>query len=309
MKTVLLTGAGGFLGRHVWRHCQAQGWRVLAMVTTPDSPACQLAEGGDRVLCGRLPEAHLADLLAEAPDYCVHLAGGASVPGSLADPGGDFHNAVAATEALCAALVRHAPRTRLAFVSSAAVYGNPQRLPVDEEAPLAPISPYGFHKCMAELVVRKHHVVWGLPAVTLRPFSLYGPGLRKQLFWDIHKKWKTEPEVALFGDGLETRDFLHVGDLLAALDLVLRLDAFAGGVYNVASGRETSIRDAAMLFLATLERRFGQGRPLRFTGQHKPGDPARWKVDVSRLAALGEFSPRPLEEGLADYADWLATIP
>ncbi len=304
-QTVLITGAGGFIGTHLWRFLQDQGYRVQAMVSTPDAPACTLAADGDAILCGRLPEVHLDEVLAEKPAFCVHLAGGASVPASLADPSQDFHNAVVATEALMAALQRHSPDTRTVFLSSAAVYGNPACLPITEDCRIDPISPYGHHKRMAELTCLKYQRLYGQPVSILRPFSIYGPGLRKQLFWDIFRKWKHDDDVALFGDGQETRDFLHIHDLLAAIHLSMLAAAFEGEAINVASGQETSIREAATCLLTALEQATGVAKPLRFTGQAKPGDPTRWHVDIAALSALGPFAAMSLEDGLTDTAQWL----
>lgn len=302
---VLLTGAGGFIGRHLWRFLQEKGYRVLAMVNSPETPACELAGEGDTLVCGRLPDIPLEAYLAEKPAYCVHLAGGASVPASLADPATDFYNSVVATEALLSALSLHSQDTKVLFLSSAAVYGNPACLPVSETCLIDPISPYGHHKRMAELVCQKYNQLYGQPMTILRPFSVYGPGLRKQLFWEMYGKWKAHGEVALFGDGQESRDFLHVRDLLTAVHLSMLGAGFHGEAINVASGVETTIQGAAALFLKALEAETGQPIPLRFTGEMKPGDPARWQVDVARLRALGSFSPIPLEDGLAETARWM----
>src|SRR5207248_3256916 len=127
--------------------------------------------------------------------------------------------------------------------SSAAVYGQPDRLPVGETAPLRAISPYGEHRVVCETLLRDS----GLPAVVARVFSAYGEGLRRQVLWDICAKAINSAEVALDGTGDESRDFVHAEDVAAAVVVLIRKADFGGEPYNVATGVETRIGELARL--------------------------------------------------------------
>ena len=104
-------------------------------------------------------------------------------------------------------------RPRVVFVSSAAVYGNPPSLPVDEKATPCPMSPYGRHKVECEQLLREFHERIELPSVSLRVFSAYGEGLRRQIFWDVCVQALANGEIRLHGSGSETRDFVHAYDV------------------------------------------------------------------------------------------------
>ena len=122
---------------------------------------------------------------------------------------------------------------RLLLVSSAAVYGDPERLPVSEDAPLAPISPYGRHRAEAEEVALQS----GAPVVIARVFSAYGEGLRRQVLWDVAQRALVGGPVELSGTGEETRDFVHARDVAAAISAIAQRSAFDGEIVNVATGR------------------------------------------------------------------------
>jgi UDP-glucose 4-epimerase len=248
-----------------------------------------------------LPSAALADLIRhEEPQVCVHCAGRASVPLSLEDPAADFRDSTVITFELLDAMRTSAPACRVIFLSSAAVYGDPTELPVREEHSLAPLSPYGFHKRQCELLCEEFSRVYGIRTASARIFSAYGPGLRRQVVWDICQKALADGSVRLRGTGRESRDFIHAADVARALLLLAETAPARGETYNVATGEETTISQLAVLVLAALER---DGSPS-FDGVNPTGNPLRWQADVSRLHALG-FSPSfPLEKGVRQVANW-----
>ncbi len=295
MKTALITGVAGFLGRHIARQFARAAWRVIGIDDVPAENAPPLA----RFIRLKLP-ADLAPMLAEEkPQACIHCAGRASVPLSMNDPGGDFRDNVALTFEVLDALRRHAPECRFILLSSAAVYGNPA-LPVSERAPIAPLSPYGWHKRQAELLCEEFASVHGLPALAVRIFSAYGPGLRRQVVWDICERLLTTGTLALRGTGAESRDFIHAADVAAALALLAERAPARGEVFNLATGRETTIADLARLAAAAL----GVKAEPVFDGEKTPGQPVNWRADDSAIRALG-FAPRvSLEDGVRGVAAW-----
>jgi dTDP-glucose 4,6-dehydratase/UDP-glucose 4-epimerase len=250
----------------------------------------------------RLPHGDIGRILEEErPDHVVHCAGSSSVSDSIQDAAADFEKNVTITEHLMRAVAARSPRSKVTFISSAAVYGDPAHQPIDERASPAPLSPHGVHKLMAETVCRKVHTLDGVPLAILRVFSGYGPGLRKRLLWDIYKQWLCSARVSLYGSGEETRDFIYFDDIIEAIGVVMEAAPFRGDLFNIASGCETSVRTAAGLLLEAL----GGGKELEFTGQIRPGDPRRWQADVGAIRALGVRSGIAIEEGIRRYASWL----
>ena len=300
MKTVLITGVAGFLGRYVARHVVREGWRVIGIDDVPPENVQLTAVAFHRL---QLPSTALPEILrATAPDVCVHCAGRASVPLSMAEPKPDFEANAVLTFELLDALRLHAPRCRLLFLSSAAVYGDPAALPVTEDQPVAPLSPYGYHKRQAELLCEEFSRIYGLPTAVVRIFSAYGPGLRRQVLWDICSRALMTGHLSLGGTGEESRDFIHAGDVAAGLRVLAERAAAEGEIYNLASGCETTIRELATLLLRAL----GSEITPQFDGQRRAGDPLHWRADISRLQALG-FQPQiSRERGIAATAQWCA---
>lgn len=281
---VVVTGAAGFIGSRAASIFGDEGWDVVrAGRPNQQIPSPEFE---------RLLEEHDVDLV-------VHCAGPASVPASVADPGADRAGSVDVTRALVALLERRDPRPRLLLVSSAAVYGEPQELPVSESAVPAPISPYGRHR----LAVEELTAASSVPTAVARVFSAYGKGLRRQVMWDIARKALTGDAVELWGTGAESRDFLHVDDVGRALATIAARATFENDVYNVGSGEETTIARLAELILEAL----GTGATAAFRGVEREGDPARWRADTRRLRALGWSPSVELAEGVARYAAWVQT--
>jgi len=296
VRTALVTGARGFLGTRVAGSLVVNGYRVIGLDRVSGG-----ASSGVECRAVSLPDDSLGDILAsERPDVVVHAAGPASVGFSVKEPLSDFEGSVRVQAHLLDSVRRCAPDARVIALSSAAVYGNPTQLPVSEDAALAPISPYGYHKVMCEGLLKEYHAVYGLKTCALRIFSAYGAGLRRQLLWDVCEKAATDPVVRLFGTGEETRDFVHVDDIASAVVAVAGNASFDGEAYNVASGRETSVREVAELIVGQV----APSKPIEFSGEVREGDPLRWEADISRIEDLGFRPAIDVHEGLKAYAEW-----
>jgi UDP-glucose 4-epimerase len=179
---------------------------------------------------------------------------------------------------------------RLVYISSAAVYGEPQRLPIDENHPTKPLSPYGLSKLAGEQITQ----ILAPGAAVPRLFNVYGPGQTGPYAGVISKfieRAKRGLPPVIYGDGTQTRDFIHVADVAQFVEVVL--DRGAAGVFNVGTGRSVSIRELAIIVmqLAGLG-----GEPLY--GPPRPGDIKHSAADVSKARALGWEPSVPLEEGL-----------
>ena len=298
-RTILITGAGGFLARHTAAEFRAGGWRTLGLGRTDPDHVAALYDAFQ--LDDLADPSRVASLLDKfKPAAVVHLAAPSSVPESLRRPLPDLEAHVVTTARLFEAIRLSAIRTRVLLVSSAAVYGDPERFPVAEDARLRPVSPYGFHKLHQELICDESLAIFGIPAAKARVFSTFGPGLRRLAVWDLTKRMLAG-DMTVLGTGEEVRDYLYVADVASAFRAIVENGAFDGGAINVASGEGTTIAELARRIHA----RVGGDIPLHFTGNTQSGMPAAWVADVTQLRGLG-WAPRfTLDEGLGRTFEWI----
>ena len=298
-KAVLITGVSGFIGRALARYFAKQQYKVYGMdrISSENAPLADL-QGYEQI---ELPSPRLTQILANwQPDVLIHCAGRASVPAAMQDPHADYIDGPALTFEILEALRQNLPECGFILLSSAAVYGNPSHLPVAEDAPLQPISAYGYHKWQSEIICSEFATVFGLRTASARVFSAYGPGLRRQVMWDIVHRALTQPEIRLQGTGQESRDFIHAQDIARGLESILVNAPLLGEGYNLASGLEIRIADLANLILHEIE----NAPPLIFPGELPPGTPKNWWADITLISDLG-FKPEiSIEEGVADFVQW-----
>lgn len=288
---ILIIGSKGFIGSHLTLTMRALGHTVTESLSSFDER--EVAQG--------LRTQKIAGFFrSHQPDVCINCSGAAHVPSSFSDPLNDFSKNTVAVYEMLAAIRAYSPHTRFVHLSSAAVYGNPAVLPISERAPVNPVSPYGFHKLAAEQFCREFAVLYGTKTVSLRIFSAYGPGLRKQLLWDTYQKWKQSEVIELFGTGDETRDFIFIDDLCSAIAAVVQNGTFGGETVNMASGTSISVRDIVCKLVDEL----GGNKEIRFIGQKRPGDPDCWRADVSSLKELGFNTQTSIETGVKATAQW-----
>jgi nucleoside-diphosphate-sugar epimerase len=242
-------------------------------------------------------------IFKEKIDYCINAAGSGNVKYSFSHPLDDFDANTIAVAKVLETIKKNQPNCKYIHISSAAVYGNPHSLPINENFDINPLSPYGYHKWMSEIICREYYQLYNLPITIIRPFSVYGNGLKKQLLWDLCQKMKENTSVMLFGSGAETRDFIHISDVVDSIIAIAMLDSFQCEVYNIASNIEISIAKIARFF----EDNFPGKKTISFNGEIKLGDPLNWCADISKLKKLG-FEPQvSFEKGVVDYINWFLT--
>lgn len=235
--------------------------------------------------------------------FCVNCSGAANVNESISFPAKDyFLNSVNVFRMLDAIRI-YQPECRFINLSSAAVYGNPRQLPIDEMTPSVPISPYGYHKMHAEAICKEFTDLFGLKTLSLRIFSAFGNGLKKQIFWDMYEKSIESDKITLYGTGLETRDFIHVDDLVAAIHLCMLQASFSAESINLANGEEVTIREIAEIFISEV----GMEKEVEFNGVVNKGNPNYWCADISKLKSLGYQRRVSMKAGIASYCEWAQT--
>ena len=237
-------------------------------------------------------------------DVCINATGSANVAFSFKNPFIDFNLNVANVSKILDAIYKHNSECKFINFSSAAVYGNPQYLPINEEHPNKPISPYGVHKLQSEKLLNEYSNFFDLKTLSLRVFSAYGEGLKKQLFWDLYQKSLSNNEIQLFGTGDETRDFIYIKDLINAIELIISKSKFNGDTINIANGTENSISEVTSVFFNIVNPEV----KIKFTGNNKKGDPENWKSDISKLKQLGYEQKYTLKKGLTNYLKWLKEL-
>jgi UDP-glucose 4-epimerase len=296
---ILVLGSEGFIGSHLVEYFRRQHEVSGAgLVPEPSQPYRYFQ------VTAANPD-WLSIFQSQAFDVCINAAGSASVPYSMQHPGIDFEYNVLHTKQVLETIRLHSPACRYLHISSAAVYGSPRSLPVKEDHHIQPLSPYGWHKYMAENLCREYTYIYNVPTAMVRPFSVFGPGLRKQLFWDLYQKSKSgNKKIELWGTGNESRDFIYISDLCLSFDLIIQHSSFQAGIYNIASGVETTVKEAAGLLFAELDKSI----EITFNNHVREGDPLNWKADISGITRYG-FAPKmSFAQGIKNLGQWLRSL-
>jgi UDP-glucose 4-epimerase len=297
----IVTGGAGFIGGHLVAALAAQGVAVTSIDrrrVTRDLPA------GAREVTLDLRDAERtrAAVTEAGPEVVYHLAAQASVAVSMREPREDIETNVLATVELARAAADAGCR-RFVFVSSGgAMYGQPEALPAPETAPVEPESIYGASKAAAELYLAVVGRQTGMEVAVVRPSNVYGPwqdphGEAGVVAIFSQRMLRGEP-VTIFGDGTQTRDYVYVGDVVAAVRAAA--DAPVPATCNVCTGVETSTQ---RIFDELA--RFAAYERAPVYGPERPGDIAKIALDPARAFAAWGWRPAvALEDGLRETVDW-----
>ena len=308
---VLVTGGAGFIGSHLAERLVRAGHQVVVL----DNEATGRPENvppGARYLTGDV--ARLEDLepaFALRPDAVFHVAGQVSLIRSFTDPVIDLRTNVQGTVQVLRLCVQHRV-PRLLYASSMTVYGGTDVLPTPEETPCRPVSYYGIAKYAAERYVHttaeRVDLGFDFRVTSFRMYNVYGPRqaldnpYQGVLGIFLGNLLRDEP-ITIFGDGEQSRDFVYVGDVVDAWVGALDNPASYGQVFNLGSGRQTSINELADRTLAA----FGRTRRdhgVKY-GPGRPGEQRFVEADITRArAALGWRPQVSFESGLAETVHW-----
>jgi UDP-glucose 4-epimerase len=304
---VLVTGASGFVGTVTAVEALRRGWQVLGCGRSEQAPT-HLTCSWQRWSDDAEAMAHVVECFA--PDVVFHAAGSASVAASFEAPEMDWAASGGTLTTLLEAVRRSGAKPLIMFPSSAAVYGNPDQLPVPESDTLHPISPYGRHKVRCEELAREYRDAHGLRIVVFRLFSLFGPQQRRLLARELFEQAHGPSScITIGGTGHETRDYISGSDFgcavadFAKLHRESPMTKLEPWIFNVASGTETPILRLAEMMKSAV----GCAKQIVCRNQVRPGDPTRWVADVSAFKhACPSWSPQSMEEALRDtVAAWV----
>ena len=298
LKNVLITGGTGFIGKNTAIYFSQHvpvygiGHGSFEKHNRPSSPFTQWIEDD-------ISYVSLHESLNEVPALVIHCAGGSSVAASIAEPKRDFQRNLETTLEILEYLRLYSPKSRFIYISSAAVYGNVAHLPIQEDETCMPISPYGLHKKFAEELCHFYHLHYHIPMTIVRPFSVYGPGLKKQLLWDACTKLSSN-QSQFFGDGTELRDWIHISDLVTLLGNIAQSEMTVFETINACSGKGETVADV----LTTMKHYFPSVPPISFNHNAKGGDPIGLVGSNSKALHIGWKPSISLDEGIKDYILW-----
>jgi len=304
--TILVTGGAGYIGSHMVHALVDAGERVVVLDNLTTGFDWAVAPGVPLVVGDTGDQAQVAALMTEhRVDAVIHFAASIVVPDSVADPLGYYRNNTANSRSLIETAVKHGVR-HFIFSSTAAVYGNPQRIPVREDDPTVPTSPYGSSKLMTEVMLRDSGAAYGLRHVILRYFNVAGAdplGRAGQSTKGATHLIKVALEAALgrrrkvdvFGtdyptpDGTCIRDYIHVADLVAAHSDALAYLRGGGSstTLNCGYGRGFSVLNV----IETVKRVSGVDFTVEFAGR-RAGDPAQIVAACDRARSTLGWQPR-----------------
>jgi UDP-glucose 4-epimerase len=297
-RTVLITGGAGFVGSHIADALVGDN-AVRVLDDLSDGRRSNVPAGATLIEGDVREEETIAEAMAGV-DLCFHEAGMVSVDRSIEAPEECHAVNASATVSLLEAARR--ADARLVFASSVAIYGQPTSIPIAESDRKEPTSPYGIDKLVSDHYVRAYADLYDLPTVSLRYFNIYGPrqsagdyGGVISIFLD--RAQRGEPLV-IDGDGSQTRDFVHVSDVVDANLRAATTDATGEG-FNIGTGSSVSIRELAELVVEVT------GSDSEIThGKARPGDIERSRADLTRIREnLGYEPATDLEAGLAALAN------
>lgn len=294
---VLVVGSEGFIGSNLVNSFKKNGDEVLGITSK---------KRDDNLIGGTYSSDLNVELLTvilnhSKPDICINASGAGTVSQSFENPTKDFQVNVVNVYTMLEAIRLSKPDCKFINLSSASVYGNSKQALCAEVDPVSPQSPYAFHKYLGERISAMFYETYNLATTSLRIFSAYGPGLKRQLFWDIFNKTNSDLTLDLLGSGSEIRDFIYIDDIADAIQLIIRASHFNGNVINLGSGTPHTIKNASEIFCSIINPEI----KINFTQVNREGDPSSMQGDFTSLARLG-FTPRySLEEGLKKYLEWL----
>lgn len=307
---VLVTGGAGFIGRWVVKHLLEDGRQVWVLDNLSNGDERNLFEFANHpglrdVVVGDVTDAAPLDRLFEVVcfDACFHLAANINVQESIDDPRRTFQGDVVGTLAVLEAARRRT--TKVVFVSSCMVYDAAKgEADIAEESPVVPRSPYAASKAAAEHLVRSYYHAYGLPMVILRPFNTYGPFQKSTAEGGVIAIFLRNAlaglPVRIYGDGMQTRDFLYVEDCARFVVAAGYAEQAIGEVLNAGTGSDVSINALARLIA-------GEGPPPVYVPHiHPQCEIVRLRCNSQKAKRLLAWEPAVgLADGIAKTRQWI----
>jgi len=305
-KNVLVTGGAGFIASHLVDLLVEKEASVTVIDNLKDGKTENLRESKDKICFKKVDVRDYEEVEKTIRERDIeivfHLAANANVPYSVEDPKYDFEtNALGTFNVLKSC--RDNNIKKIIYASSAAIYGEPVYVPIDEKHPLDPISPYGASKLAGEKLGFAYHATYGIPFVSMRIFNTYGSRQRRYVMFDFLKKLKENPKkLEVLGTGEQIRDYCYVTDTANAFILAAEKKNAVGGAFNIAGGNPITIKELAELMVRILG--LEENTEIYYTGKSWKGDIVKLIADIFKIKKIG-FEPKVgLVEGVVKLKDW-----
>jgi len=307
-KRVLVTGGAGFVGSHLVDLLAPANEVTVLDDMSVGTPSNLSSSPHVNVLTADVRDRASVEAAVKQADVIFHLAVvclRVSIPDPMAS---HLVNDLGTLNLLLAA--RDSSLQRFVYVSSSEVYGSAMRVPMDEQHPLNPATPYAAAKLAGEAYALSFHRTYGVPATVVRPFNVYGPrehvdGPSGEVIPRFVARAMADKPLVVFGEGLQTRDFTWVGDTVRGILMAAECDELVGDRVNIARGQEVSVLDVAKLVQEVV----GTRSPIQHQAE-RPGDVRRHLAGVERARSRLGFDARvSIGEGLARYVDWVRSVP
>ncbi|MCX7842194.1 MAG: NAD-dependent epimerase/dehydratase family protein [Clostridia bacterium] len=301
---VLITGGCGFIGSHVAERYYKEGFGVYIIDNLSTGCKANISFSAAKIFRLNIEDDQCEYVFKAAkPDIVVHLAAQTDVMASVGDPFSDASSNLLGLVNILNLSKKYGAKAFI-FASSAAVYGNNEKLPLDEVQPVNPLSPYGISKAAGEFYCRKWNELYGMRTVCFRFSNVYGPrqGMSKEsgVISIITQRFAENKDFTVWGDGNQTRDFIYVEDIADAIFKASRKEV--NGVMNLSSNTEISINE-----LLEIYKKKGYGKKI-IHGPERKGEIARSRLDNTLAKELLGWAPKySFEEGLSKTIDWYCT--
>ncbi len=302
---ILVTGGGGFQGSHLVESLIDQGHDVSVLNTYSKKALYSLSNIKDKInlIWGSITDKELVNKSVRGHDVVFHLAARINVDESLKDPVAFFYANILGTYNILEATREN--KNRLILISTCEVYGDGQNLKenekLNETAELKPNSPYASSKAAADRISYSYFRSFDVDVTIVRPFNIYGERQKSGTFGAlipivVAKALRGE-DLTIFGDGSSTRDYSHIDDIIEGYSLILKNDSLSGKTVNLASGKNTSVKDIVEYIAKKLNVNVVHGDP-------RQGEVSRFPADISFAESIG-YSPKiDIWEGIDRYIEW-----
>lgn len=306
-RKVLVTGGAGFLGSHLVDRLIELGSTVTVIDDLSFGKRENVNKRADFVELDIKNYGALKNVVSRvSPKVVYHLAANATTKESAmgwSDPVSDYQINAIGTLNVLMAMADAGLKSHVIYASSAAVYGEPEYTPIDENHPTNPKSPYGVSKLAGEKYMLIYHKECGIPATVLRIFNVYGPRQPRYVMFDLLKKLKRDPsKLKVIGTGEQVRNYCYVSDAIDAFVLAAEKNA-VGEIFNLAGKEVVNIRELVEKILGMLGLS-GRTR-VSYTSESWRGDILRLVANTLKIRERLGFEPRvPLDEGLSRLRGW-----
>lgn len=305
-STVLVTGGAGFIGSHLTNHLRRLGCRVIVLDNLSkgrfENIKDGVLEGNVKLVRGDVRRYETVQDAVRNVDYVFHAA--ALVESCNPNIDDSLFHETNVTGTLNLLMASHRSNVeRFIYLSSAAVYGEPEHTPVSEEARTEPTSLYGVSKLIGEKYCRSFNSIHGLRTISLRLFNVYGPGQGHGPYSGVISNFvdrlSQNKRPTIFGDGLQTRDFVHVSDVVHAIVTAVSSKSNVDGkVFNIGTGKAVTVRSLSRKLALILGKRTLTPKYVR----PRKGDIRRSCADIALTKRLlGFHCKMSLDQGLRDY--------